>query len=110
MIKVSDTEGARLVEVLEETLDVSKAKAFREQCEESFGGHKRVILDLGKVLFMDSSAMGTIIILRRFMLAEEGELYLSNLQKQVKDLFRLSNLDNVFSIYASSDEALLSKD
>ena len=68
-------------------------------------GHRFIVLDLSNVEFVDSSGLNAILSSRN-ALGGEGELVLCGLQKPVASIFRLTKLDQVFSIYADQKEAI----
>jgi len=71
----------------------------------SASGPGRVILDLEKVAFVDSSGLGAIVATMKF-LAPERRLELAALQPNVARVFRLTRMDGVFVIHeaAPSDD------
>ena len=61
-------------------------------------GHKKILLDLGAVSYMDSSGLGTLVGLKVSALREGYcKLELVNLSARVKELLRLSNLTQLFA-------------
>jgi len=68
-------------------------------------GHRSIIIDLSRVEFMDSSGLNAIVS-SRSALGGEGEMALCGLQKPVASIFRLTKLDQVFSIYDDQKEAI----
>ena len=63
-----------------------------------------IIVDLGRVTFIDSSGVATLVEgLKR---AKPAVLALCGMNAAVKDVFELSRLDKVFTIYPSRQEAL----
>ena len=70
------------------------------------GGHSRVIIDLGGVMFMDSSGVATLVEVLREQRARGGKLVLCNLQNRVLSIFKISRLDSVFTIAADRDAAM----
>lgn len=57
-----------------------------------------VILDLGKVSFLDSSGLGAVVAVMKF-LAPERRLELAALTPPVAKVFRLTRMDSVFTIH-----------
>lgn len=64
---------------------------------------KTVILDLGRVEYIDSSFLGALVAVLKHLLANKAELILVGLKKDISDLFSLIRLDKVFKIYDSFD-------
>ncbi|MEM1354364.1 MAG: STAS domain-containing protein [Planctomycetota bacterium] len=63
-------------------------------------------LNLDAVDFVDSSALGVFVEARRQMVAENGSVAFTNVNKEVRGLMRIMNLDAVFSFAESEDDLL----
>lgn len=66
----------------------------------------KVVLDLGSVNYIDSSGLATLVEMLRKMKRYEGKLRLCNLSEKVRNLFEITKLTKLFSIYNSEAEAL----
>jgi anti-sigma B factor antagonist len=66
-------------------------------------GHRRIILNLGDVNYIDSSGIGELVGAFISMRNQQGELKLLNLTKKVQDLIQITKLYTVFDVH--SDEA-----
>jgi len=64
-----------------------------------------ILVDLGKVKYMDSSGVATLVEALQQVGRYSGKLKLANLRDAVKDVFELSRLDKVFDIYATLMDA-----
>lgn len=58
--------------------------------------HGKVIVDLGKVEFMDSTGLGLLVILNKKMESTGGELFLRNVPEDVMVLIRTTRLEKRF--------------
>ena len=67
-------------------------------------GHKKVLLNLGDVTYIDSSGIGELVSAFTAVRKEGGELKLLNLTKKVHDLLQITKLYTVFDV--KDDEAL----
>ncbi len=81
-----------------------------EELEQSFekllrSRENHIILDLSRVSYVCSSALGVLIATRRKIARQNGEIRLIISAGEVLDLFRLTMVDRVFPIHASVDEA-----
>lgn len=73
---------------------------------ESYGQAPRIIIDLEKTDFMDSSAVGLLIGTAKAVREQGGEIVLANLKKRIKNLFLMMHLlGKVFINYKSVAEA-----
>ncbi len=66
----------------------------------------KLIVDLGQVPYLDSSGVGYLISLLKFMRQGEGELVLSNLDDKVQRVIKLTKLEDIIDIYESNEEAM----
>lgn len=104
-LSVRDGDGLRLVVAGGDRLDAAGVLAFKDRFREAVSGAAgRVILDLRAVNFLDSSGLGAIVAVRRF-LAEGVALELAALTPAVARVFRLTRMDSVFTIHPDLPEA-----
>ncbi|WP_415854358.1 STAS domain-containing protein [Sinomonas sp. G460-2] len=68
-------------------------------------GHRRLVLDLAEVDFMDSSGLGAIVVCLRAAREAGGDLRLANAGEQVRMVLELTGLLGVLKPYASSEGA-----
>jgi len=66
-------------------------------------GHKRIVLNLAEVQYIDSSGVGELVKAHTTIRNQAGELKLTNLNKRVHDLLQMTRLSAVFDI--QKDEA-----
>lgn len=86
-------------------LDSTKATQFRQQAQELISkGEKLILIDLKKVSFMDSSGLGALVLILKTIQANEGRLFLMSINDQVKMLFELTNMTQMFEIVESKEE------
>jgi anti-sigma B factor antagonist len=106
LISERDLGSAYAVTVEEDRIDASNAEAFSTAVEAIVeAGHTTLILDLSKVVFIDSRALGACITLFKLM-EKKGALCLCGLQPNVMGVFRLTRLDRVFRIFPDQAAAL----
>ena len=85
------------------TLDEGSA-ALRETVKQLIDqGQKRVLLNMSKVQFIDSSGIGELVSAFTSAREQGGELKLLNLSKKVHSLIQITKLQAVFDI--RDDEA-----
>ncbi len=95
-----------VVEVLETRLGADKAVAFKDAVSHYFAaGPVSMVLDLGKVEFIDSSGLGAILgVLKR--MPKGSELLICRASDAVTSMFKLTRMDRVFTICKTVDEAV----
>jgi len=73
-------------------------------------GVRRVLLNLEKVTYTDSSGMGEIIACYSILREHEGMLKLVQVPPRVLELLRITKLDTVVEIFETEDEGVDSFD
>ncbi|HWQ68885.1 MAG TPA: STAS domain-containing protein [Patescibacteria group bacterium] len=98
--------NALIVTPLEDRLDARIATDFKELMTELIAsGTTRIVLDLSKVDFIDSSGLGAIVSSLKRM-GGQGELVVCGLQETTMTLFKLTRMDRVFQIFDSEQQAV----
>ena len=92
--------------VLEDRIDAASAIQFKERMRDlTQGSDQRVVLDLARVQFLDSSGLGAIVAVKK-LLGPDRALELSGLTPTVEKVFRLTRMDTIFTIHPSHEVAL----
>ncbi|MEM7456828.1 MAG: anti-sigma factor antagonist [Planctomycetota bacterium] len=68
----------------------------------------KLLINFDNVRFFSSQAINKLIVLDRRVKAGGGQIRLSNLRPEVRDLFSYTNLDSVFEIRDEEEDALQS--
>lgn len=71
-------------------------------------GKKKILLNLAKVGYIDSSGIGELVSSYTAINKEGGQLKLLNLTQKLQDLLTITKLLTVFDVYDSEEEALAS--
>lgn len=102
----SEAGDVRIITVNAERIDAAMAIQFKEDMRaETSGGPDRLILDLSRVNFIDSSGLGAIVASMK-QLEARRRLDLAGLTPVVEKVFRLTRMDTVFNLFPSLDAAL----
>ena len=67
-----------------------------------------MLINFENVRFFSSGAINKLIVLEKRVRARGGEIRLSNMQPEVRDLFSYTNLDSMFDIRNGQAEAIQS--
>jgi anti-sigma B factor antagonist len=89
-----------------EELDASNAGEFKRDIAPVLEGSTKLVLDLGRLRFVDSSGLGAFISCLRKLNAKGGDLKLCGMSKQVRALFELVRMHRIFDIYDTKQEAV----
>ena len=93
-------EGAQVIRVEEDRIDAAVAIQFKDRIRDMTAtAPARVILDLGRVGFVDSSGLGAIVAVMKF-LAPARRLELAALTPTVGKVMHMTRMDSVFAIHA----------
>src|SRR6187401_3285900 len=82
---------------------VALRTAIRRLLEE---GKKKILLNLAKVGYIDSSGIGELVSSYTAINKEGGQLKLLNLTQKLQDLLTITKLLTVFDVYDNEAEAL----
>ncbi|MCZ4409779.1 STAS domain-containing protein [Cryomorphaceae bacterium 1068] len=70
------------------------------------GGFKNIIVDMADTRYCDSSGLSALLTGNRLSKEAEGTFVLSSLQPSVEKLIAISQLNSVFDIVPTKDEAI----
>lgn len=102
----SEDQGSHTVVRVTGYLDVSTAPRLREKFVQVIETAPRVILlDLGSIEFLDSSALGVILNGWKKMQAEGATLAVISSQPRITKIFEITALNLSIPMYSSLDEA-----
>ena len=88
-------------------VDVYTAPALRDRIADLLdSGQHQLVIDLGGVEFLDSTGLGVLVAGLNRAREVGGSLALVCPQERVLKLFRITGLDEVFTVYSTVDEAL----
>jgi len=71
-------------------------------------GHKKLLLDLGGVAYVDSAGLGQLVQVKVTASRSGAELKLLNITKRLQDLLVVTRLSTVFDSYEDEAAALAS--
>lgn len=83
--------------------DAGLTGKFKASLEENtLGDEKDIIVDLGKVEFIDSSGIGSLLDIQKCLREGAGPITLTNTRPAVQSIIELLRLHRVFKIGAKS--------
>ena len=106
-LSINRISDAVVVTVPVDELDASNASELKHDIAPVLQSTTKLVLDLSRVRFMDSSGLGAMLSCLRLLSARKGELKLCGMSKQVRGAFELVRLHRIFEIYPSRAEAVL---
>ena len=95
-----------IITVHSSRIDAAAALAFKDGVRAAAqDGPDKVILDLSAVTFIDSSGLGAIVASMKH-LAPDRALILAGLGPTVQKVFKLTRMDQVFTLHETRQQAL----
>ncbi len=71
-------------------------------------GVKKVVIDLGKVSWMNSTGLGALMSSMTSLRNADGDLKLTHVTDKVKSLFMITKLITIFDTFDTEEEAIAS--
>jgi|YelNatPaOPRAMG01_1025707.scaffolds.fasta_scaffold00203_9 anti-sigma B factor antagonist len=69
-------------------------------------GNKKLVVDLGKTTYLNSTAIGVLIWAHTHYSKEGGEVKLANINKNIENIFVITKLTMVFDVHDSQLDAV----
>ena len=110
-IDVSTSGGATVVRPSADRLDIEVAADFRAMLLSLIEqGHRRLVVDLADVGFIDSSGLGALVSALKTLKRSDngGDVRLARVQAPVVSLLEIIRLNRVFTTYPSIEQAVQS--
>ena len=94
---------ALVARVREPRIDAAVAIRFKDRMRDLLSAHGagRIVLDLAHVDFLDSSGLGAVVAVMK-MAGPDRRLELAGLTPTVAKVFRLTRMDQVFTIHGQA--------
>lgn len=80
--------------------DHNLQRQFRSVCEalEAPGPETQVVVDLSETEYIDSSALGMLLVLRNQVGGAKANIELRNPSEEIRTVFSIANIDNLFTV------------
>jgi anti-sigma B factor antagonist len=101
------TQGEVTILAIRGRMDAARVGTVREAISKlPEQGHKRIVLDLAGLEWIDSSGVGALVVLFKNAKSKGGEVVAASLQRQPREIFRLLHLESAFQIFDSVPDAV----
>ncbi|HBE04018.1 MAG: anti-anti-sigma factor [Spirochaetes bacterium GWF1_41_5] len=105
-IKTREREGIIIFDITGE-IDLYNAPEIKDSIKKQIDqGHKKIIINLENVSYIDSSGIGALISSLSNLKKIGGGLKIINVYDSVKKVFELTKLTSFFQIFNNEDEAV----
>jgi len=92
-------DGRTLTICVEGRFDFRTHQAFRDAYEHAEATVKNYSVDLSDTTYLDSSALGMLLLLRDHAGGEKARVSIENCNSDVRRILSISNFEQLFSIY-----------
>ena len=103
---VEDVNGVSVIRIPVQMLDANNCEDFKRDISSSLTENDRIVFDLSKVLFIDSSGCGALLSCLKTVRNNEGKLKLCRISNPVHTIFDLLHFYSVFNIANTRKEAV----
>ncbi|AMB85317.1 anti-anti-sigma factor [Pseudomonas agarici] len=90
--------GRKLTISIKGRFDFGKHQAFRNSYEQLDSLPESVIVDLNETTYLDSSALGMLLLLRDHVGGDDADIRVINSNSDVRKILAISNFDKLFDI------------
>jgi len=105
-VETSSRDGVSVL-TLRGEIDVYTAPRLRQAIIDLVdGGAPRVVVDMEKVDFLDSTGLGVLVGGLKRVKLKDGSLSIVTTQDKILKIFDITGLNKVFDIHASVDDAV----
>lgn len=106
-VDIEEQNDIVILSVNEPIIDHSNSASLKEKLFlEIADGKNKIILDLTKVMEMDSSGLGALLFGKRQASHSGGNIFLVGIQPAVDSMLRIAQLSRVFDIFEKTDDAI----
>ncbi len=91
-------EGSTLTIKVTGRFDFSVHQEFRLAYEGLTPSPTQYVIDLGETSYLDSSALGMLLLLRDFSGGDSADIRISNCNQDVRKILAISNFEQLFRI------------
>ncbi|ONH52213.1 anti-anti-sigma factor [Pseudomonas cedrina] len=91
-------DGKKLTIAIKGRFDFGSHQAFREAYERFYKVPEAYVVDLKETTYIDSSALGMLLLLRDYAGGDESDVSVINCNADVRKILAISNFDKLFDI------------
>ena len=96
--KSASADGKTLTIQIKGKFDFNLVQSFRQAYAEVDGQTDKVIIDLRETDYMDSSALGMLLNMKKTLGESVSSITISNCRPQLKKILQISRFDKIFEI------------
>ena len=108
LTRTGTKNGIKIVDI-EGEIDVYTSMELKKELNGMIdNGSKKIIINLEKVNYMDSSGLGILVAILKRLKQEDGIMKLTKMNIGIKKIFEITKLTKFFEIYEDEEKALKS--
>lgn len=93
-----NSEGNTRVMRIDGKFDFKMHRRFRELYEQAPPEITRYVIDLARTEYMDSSALGMLLLLREHVAGDRLRVQIVNCRPEIRKILEIANFDKLFDI------------
>lgn len=106
-VRLTDEGNVRVLTARGEFVGGNETDELRDAlAKEVEAGTERLLIDLEKATYMNSSALGVLISAHSNFAKRDGKLALCNTSDGIKNIFVITKLSMVFNVYDNREEGI----
>ena len=78
--------------------DITAFKDFGESYKDKLESVSKWIIDMGETEYVDSSALGMLLMLRERAGSENADINIGNMNSDIKKIFTMANFNKLFNM------------
>lgn len=104
--KIENRDGLTVCHI-EGEIDINSSPMLKKSFDKIIAGKaSKLVINLSKVSYVDSSGLATLVEMLKNMRAYGGRMRLAGMSPKIKSLFEITKLDRLFEIMADEAEAV----
>ncbi|MEA4861772.1 MAG: STAS domain-containing protein [Victivallaceae bacterium] len=104
-LKSYERDGVLVIQI-DGRLDAEFAETLRSEFLKQIANHRRFVLDLAGMEYLDSTGLGAIVFCLKSSNEYNGKLALANLGSKPRMIFTITRAYKIFDIYDDLDSAI----
>lgn len=92
-------DGATLTIKLSGRFDINDFTPFSKAYKEHPGAVSQYIIDMAELEYMDSSALGMMLMLREYAVTTKAEITITNASPAIGKILQVANFNKLFTIH-----------
>jgi anti-sigma B factor antagonist len=108
-IKQNNQDDVMVLELSGKIMGGPDFEKFKDEVAKILeNGYKKVVLDLSGVPWINSTGLGILITGYHSVKAADGQLKICSVKERVLSIFYISQLENIFDVFETREEAVAS--